>query len=51
MHMQEQCHLAALDNHLTKDFPLYSMTIDHKHDHTLYSVLITKNKTYLIHLP
>ena len=51
MHMQEQCHLAALDNHLTKDFPLYSTAIDPKRDYILYSVLITKNKTYLIHLP
>ena len=49
MHMQESCHLVALYNHLAKDFPSYSMAIDPKRDHTLYSVLITKNKTF--HIP
>ena len=50
--MHESCHLVALDNRLAKDFfPLYSTTIDPKYDYTLYSVLITKNKTYLIPLP
>jgi hypothetical protein len=51
MHMQERCHLVALDNRLAKDFSFYSMTINPKRDHTLYSVLITKNKTYHIPLP
>ena len=51
MHMQESCHLVALYNHLAKDFPSYSTAIDPKHDYTLYSVLITKTKTYLIPLP
>jgi hypothetical protein len=35
----------ALDKPLTKDFPLYSMAIDPKCDHTLYGVLITETKT------
>ena len=51
MHMQEQYHLVALDNRLAKDFPLYSMAIDPKCDHTLYSVLIIEIKTYFIPLP
>jgi hypothetical protein len=51
MHRHESCHLVGLHNRLAKDFPHYSMTIDPKHDHTLYSVLVTKTKIYLIPLP
>jgi hypothetical protein len=35
----------------TKDSPLYSMTINPKHDHTFYGVLIIKTKTLAIPLP
>jgi hypothetical protein len=49
--MHESLHLAALDNRLAKDFPLYSMAIDPKYTHTLYGVLSAKTKTYLIPLP
>jgi len=51
MHMQESCHLVALDNRLAKDSPLYSMAIDSKHTNTLYGVLSAETKTYLISLP
>jgi hypothetical protein len=51
MHMQESCHLVALNNRLAKDFPSLYTAIDPKHDHTLYNVLITETKSLFIHLP
>jgi hypothetical protein len=50
--MHEVQHLVALDDRIVKlRDPLNSTAIYPKSDHTLYSVLITKPKPYLIPLP